>query len=392
MNTLHELEPITEINELRNLLSYSKRIGFFLGAGSSKAVGISNISELTQKVRQSLKRDSKNNLDKIEKSLDIDKPTIEDILNHIRLIREITYENETKEFDGINGKAARSLDIEICDKIYEIILKEEEDADLSPTQKFVRWLNWLSRDFSKEIFTSNYDLILEKAFEDLKVPYYDGFVGSNEPFFLPESLEAETRYDSPPISWIRLWKIHGSLGWFWKPNKDNKSYRIVRLGVNAKMLNQYNELVIYPSREKYQTSRKQPFIAYFDRLRTFLENGEGLFIISGFSFSDEHTNSIIFDSLRKNNRLHMLSFFYSDTVLEDLYNNGNSFMNFSGYGPKRGMIKGNLVEWKKTKSDALLDRFWDEKSNKLKLGDFKELVNFLLACSGKIGLEKNQDE
>lgn len=28
-----------------------------------------------------------------------------------------------------------------------------------------------------------------------------------------------------------------------------------------------NELLIYPSKEKYDLSRKQPFIAYFDRLK-----------------------------------------------------------------------------------------------------------------------------
>jgi NAD-dependent SIR2 family protein deacetylase len=34
-------DPLKEINEVRNQLSYSKRIGFFLGAGTSKSIGIS---------------------------------------------------------------------------------------------------------------------------------------------------------------------------------------------------------------------------------------------------------------------------------------------------------------------------------------------------------------
>lgn len=377
-------DPVKEINEIRNQLSYSKRIGFFLGAGTSKAIGISDITELTVKVEGALSASSKDDFNKIKKGLQNGCCNIEDILNQIRLIRQITFEDKSKSFDGVSGEGAKKLDMEICNKIYEAISKEEHKADLSTTQKFVSWLNWLSRDFSKEIFTSNYDLILERAFESLQIPYFDGFVGANEPFFLPESLEGETKYNSPPISWIRLWKIHGSLGWFWKSHNQNKTYRVVRLGIMAKKLDSNNELVIYPSREKYEASRKQPFIAYFDRLRTFLQSGEGLFVISGFSFSDEHTNAIIFDSLRQNNRLHILGFFYTDEALEKLYEDGNTFMNFSAFGPKKAIIKGILSEWHKTKSDPLLDKFWDEQNGNLKLGDFKELVTFLLVNSGKL--------
>ena len=63
-----------------------------------------------------------------------------------------------------------------------------------------------------------------------------------------------------------------------------------------------SELVIYPSRDKYESSRKQPFTSYFDRLRDFFLSGEGVFIISGYSFSDEHINELIFSCLKQNNR------------------------------------------------------------------------------------------
>jgi hypothetical protein len=74
--------------------------------------------------------------------------------------------------------------------------------------------------------------------------------------------------------------------------------------------NQENELVIYPSKEKYDSSKKQPFVAYFDRLKSVLTAGELLFVFSGYSFSDQHINEIIFNSLRQNNRLSVLIFFY----------------------------------------------------------------------------------
>ena len=158
------------------------------------------------------------------------------------------------------------------------------------------------------------------------------------PFFLPESLgdnnKNENKYDAPPNSWVRLWKIHGSLGWFWKSTKDGSS-RVVRLGASAKSLNPKNELVIYPSREKYESSRKQPFIAYFDRLKDFLNTGEGLFIINGYSFSDAHINAVIFDGLKQNNRLHIIGFFYKDEDLKKLSDLNISFMNFTALGPTK---------------------------------------------------------
>ena len=115
---------------------------------------------------------------------------------------------------GINGESALKLDSEICNKIYIVISTSEATADLSNTKKFLAWLNMLSRDYSKEIFTSNYDLIIEKSLEEIRSPYFDGFVGSYEPFFWQESIEKFVEKSDLTQNWIRLWKIHGSLSWF----------------------------------------------------------------------------------------------------------------------------------------------------------------------------------
>lgn len=379
-------DPKKELDEIRNQLSYSKRLGLFFGAGTSKSIGMSDINSLTANVEASLKGIDKDNFGKVKSCLPDDvckNKNIEEILNQLRLIRQITFEKPSSSFGEISGEVAKKLDIKICNKIYDILSSEEEKADLSIPKKFVAWLNWLSRDFAKEIFTTNYDLIFEKALESLLVPYFDGFVGSHEPFFLAESLEKNTSSDTPPSSWIRLWKLHGSLGWFWKPYDGGKLNRIVRLGSNAKTTSDYEEIVIYPSREKYESSRKQPFISYFDRLKSFLNDGERLFLINGYSFSDDHINSQIFDSLRQNNRLHIMAFFHSDQTINRLIESERNYPNLSAYGAKKAIINGIVGEWNKNGLDDFSKQFWDEKKDKLTLGDFKELVNFLLICSGK---------
>ncbi|MFV9691190.1 MAG: hypothetical protein ACNY01_09530, partial [Desulfobacteria bacterium] len=42
---------VREIRELKNQLSYSKKYGFFFGAGTSCSIGIPNIATLTNKDR-----------------------------------------------------------------------------------------------------------------------------------------------------------------------------------------------------------------------------------------------------------------------------------------------------------------------------------------------------
>jgi hypothetical protein len=133
---------------------------------------------------------------------------------------------------------------------------------------------------------------------------------------------------------------------------------------------------------------EQP-LAYFDRLKNYLLNGELLFIFTGYSFSDQHINEIIFNCLRQNNRLSALVFFFKDEEVESLHKLTSSYMNLNVFGPKKAIINGNLGEWEFPeladfkKDKKLFDHFWSEADSKLTLGDFKALVNFLITNSGK---------
>lgn len=398
---MNKTNIIREIQELKNQLSYSKIFGFFFGAGTSTALGIPNISQLTKGVEDSLTDISKTNFSIVKKDLETTFPdktiNIEDILNQIRRIREITGERKEKEYLKINGKSAKLLDVKICNKIHNILSEKEKGADLQNTKKLMAWLSMQNRDFSKEIFTSNYDLIFEKSLEETQIPYFDGFVGSYEPFFLTENVERFVDNNDITKSWIRLWKIHGSLSWFWKKDESKNSFRIVRLGKINDVEKEGNEVVIYPSKEKYDSSRKQPFISYFDRFKTFLTNGELLFIISGYSFSDQHINEVIFNSLRQNNRLHIVVFAFSDDTIEALYKLSSSYLNLGAFGPKKGIVNGELTEWAisddELKEDKKSNYYWNENDKKLIVGDFNKLIEFIIANSGKKEtIEKLADE
>lgn len=388
---MDKINLVREIRELKTHLSYSKNIGFFFGAGTSCALGIPNVEQLTSDIEKKLDGEFSKNFGLIKKDSESTikgrKPNIEDVLNNLRRIRELTGESN-KQYEGVSGKNAKDLDYEICKLIYEIILEKELVADLDITKKFFAWLNILNREFSKEVFTTNYDLIIEKSLEASYIPFFDGFVGSYEPFFWEESIDKIISKNDLTQNWIRLWKIHGSLSWFWKNDTKTNSQKIVRIGKIENIKDKKNELVIYPSKEKYDTSRKQPFVAYFDRLKNYLLSGELLFIFSGYSFSDQHINDVIFNCLRQNNRLTAIVFFYKDEEVENLHKITPSYMNLNVYGPTKAIINGNIGTWEFLKDEfkndsEKYDTYWNEKDSKLKLGDFNSLVTFLLTNSGK---------
>jgi hypothetical protein len=387
---MYKINVIREVRELKTHLSYSKNIGFFFGAGTSCALNIPNVEQLTTGIEAKLTGDLLANFKLVKTDLETiittRKVNIEDILNQIRRIRELTGET-AKEYQGVSGTNARLLDKELCTIIYGIIADKESLADIDKTKKFFAWLSLLNRDFSKEIFTTNYDLIIEKSLEASQIPYFDGFVGSYEPFFWQESIDQFVSKNDLTQNWIRLWKIHGSLSWFWKEDPKTKAQQIIRIGKIENIKDEENELVIYPSKEKYDSSKKQPFIAYFDRLKNYLLSGELLFVFTGYSFSDQHINEIIFNCLRQNNRLTALVFFFQDSEVENLHKQTSSYMNLNVFGPTKAIINGNLGEWEYLASDLKpnekSDSYWNTADEKFKLGDFNELVNFFIINSGK---------
>ncbi len=396
----------TQMKELREQLSHSKRIGCFFGAGTSMAMGLPGIVSLTEQAIEKLEGDDKV---KVESLLDHIKShsyngsnsTIEDLLNYIRMIRQVTYEKEEITHLDINGKIAVKLDRKICKAIHQILLNKEDEISATPTgllamQKFIAWYNWSGQDFSREIFTLNYDLIVEKSMESLQIPYFDGFIGAFEPFFHTQSVEEIEKEHRLPNSWTRLWKLHGSLGWYWKKEKNNTA-RVVRLGAQEPK-ESLDELVIYPSKDKYESSRKQPFLTYLDRLRNYLRSGEIFFIIAGYSFSDDHINEVIFNGLKQNNRLHAVTFLFDDASFQKIKPYAEQIPNLTLFGPNSAMIGGRLGEW--SASSANLEKtYWKNRdingtpTKVCTLGDFNVLVEYLLEISGrKLEVEREIEE
>jgi len=114
---MSKINLVREIRELKTHLSYSKNVGFFFGAGTSCALKIPNIEQLTTAIEAKLDGDNKTNFGYVKADLESiitgRKVNIEDILNHVRKIRELTGDS-AKEYIKVSGANAKLLDIEIC--------------------------------------------------------------------------------------------------------------------------------------------------------------------------------------------------------------------------------------------------------------------------------------
>lgn len=193
---------------------------------------------------------------------------------------------------------------------------------------------------------------LERALEEVGLPYFTGFVGTVKPFFLPESVD-DFSGTYVKKNWIKLWKMHGSLNY--KKTNDG------RIFLESKVTGEYENLLIYPSMDKYLSSRKAPFISYLDRFRKYIFNNEKILLVLGYSFCDEHINEIINNGLNNNTRLSVIVFAYNKTTFEKCRDIFGIYPNISIYTDRRKFIN-------RTESDFTCD------SN---IGDFNSFVQIL---------------
>ncbi len=378
--------PSRAAHELREHLASDKRnLGFFMGAGTSMAIGLPGIDKLSELVEQSLPSDEyKKKFKQIKAEISTDSPNVELVLNRIRLVRELLGDSTENLHNGLSGKDIKDLDLEVCRAIHKAV-DTTKVKDTTPHEMFSQWLHssYARRSTPVEIFTTNYDLMFEKAMEKTSVPYFDGFVGGVNPFFSPESVEADNvgkhSEFKPPIAWTRLWKLHGSVNWLLQTDSTGNNKKVIR-GFGEKE-SSGQELMIFPSREKYLESRKLPFISFQDRLRQFLTTGESVLFILGYSFSDEHLNEIIFQGLRSNSRLAINALVFGEknedsfTLPDNIANYAKEHRNLSIYGPDMAVIGGVCGKWDNDTSGPNIDSYWG--TDTLSLVDFKSFSNYL---------------
>jgi hypothetical protein len=162
------------------------------------------------------------------------------------------------------------------------------------------------------IFTTNYDRLIEAGAELAGLHLLDRFLGNLTPIFRSSRLDLDMHYNPPGIRGeprylegvARFTKLHGSVDWV----QTGSDIRRVGLPFGAESVQPYlkapglesasaHELMIYPNAAKDRETSDYPYVELFRDLAAAICRPNSTLVTYGYSFGDEHINRVIRDML-----------------------------------------------------------------------------------------------
>jgi hypothetical protein len=162
------------------------------------------------------------------------------------------------------------------------------------------------------IFTTNYDRLIEAGAELAGLHLLDRFLGNLMPIFRSSRLDLDMHYNPPGIRGeprylegvARYTKLHGSVDWL----QTGKDIRRLGLPFGAGSVEPYlqapglgeataQKLMIYPNAAKDRETADYPYVELFRDLAAAVCRPNSTLVTYGYSFGDEHINRVIRDML-----------------------------------------------------------------------------------------------
>lgn len=162
------------------------------------------------------------------------------------------------------------------------------------------------------IFTTNYDRLIEAGAELAGLHLLDRFLGKLMPIFRSSRLDLDMHYNPPGIRGeprylegvARYTKLHGSVDWV----QTGKDIRRIGLPFGVASVEPYlqvpslsgataHELMIYPNAAKDRETADYPYVELFRDLAAAVCRPNSTLVAYGYSFGDEHINRVIRDML-----------------------------------------------------------------------------------------------
>jgi hypothetical protein len=153
------------------------------------------------------------------------------------------------------------------------------------------------------VFTTNYDLVVEKTLDDAGVAYFDGFVGTVDRVFRPEVFEQDIYLPPRPTERaltrlsevLYIYKLHGSINWRSVESAAGLGSDVVVQSGNA--VQDAELAIIYPTPQKEADVLGYPYSELFRAFSNVVAAPETGLLVIGYGFSDEHINRFIFQAL-----------------------------------------------------------------------------------------------
>lgn len=286
-------------------------ISYLAGAGGGTTMAASAFAtykdEIVAAAKESAKasgRDDGNIEDQIR--------TANDLLRGLRILKKDTEANSLEtELNNIIRAFAKSI-LESENAIATAVDDKRENA-YSVLVNFL--LSFASRTGNRErlnIFTTNYDRLIEVGSELAGIHLMDRFVGTMMPIFRSSRLNLDIHYNPPGIRGeprylegvARLTKLHGSVDWVQNENE----IRRIGLPFGADDISPYLnapglkgvdalKLMIYPNSAKDRETAEYPYVELFRDFAASICRPNSTLVTYGYGFGDEHINRVIHDML-----------------------------------------------------------------------------------------------
>lgn len=189
-------------------------------------------------------------------------------------------------------------------KLAEVEEDHREDPFGAHRELFRRLLRARRGDLPRiRVFTTNYDLVIERTLDDAGVSYFDGFVGTVTRVFRPEVFEQDiylpprgnqrTMTRLPEV--LYLYKLHGSINWRSVTSAAGLGAEVVAQGTGSS--GDDDLALIFPTPQKEADVLGYPYSELFRAFGAVLGGPETGLLVLGYGFSDEHVNRFIFQAL-----------------------------------------------------------------------------------------------
>jgi len=171
-------------------------------------------------------------------------------------------------------------------------------------------LSFASRAATRErlnLFTTNYDRLIEYGCDLAGLRVLDRFVGALSPVFRATRLNIDFHYNPPGMRGeprylegvIRLCKIHGSLDWRWLEGKLRRCGLPFGAPANHPDIPDApsESVMIYPNPAKDVETLDYPYAELFRDFAAAVCRPNSSLVTYGYGFGDDHVNRIIKDML-----------------------------------------------------------------------------------------------
>jgi hypothetical protein len=226
------------------------------------------------------------------------------ILNNVRANAQLLGTSHTIGGHVVTGDDAATLERLIKKWIYHRCraLNATSDDDLRYHKELFRRILLRSTTLPRaKVFTTNYDLLIERALDYLGVLYFDGFLGTIDRTLHSESYHYDLYYPGETTEGrvsrvdrvLHLYKMHGSINW----RRRATAALDVHISHTTPEEAEYGDVMVYPSPLKITEMNGYPYAEMFRHFSGHIHQPQSALLTIGYSFQDDHINRLIYQAL-----------------------------------------------------------------------------------------------